>query len=148
MNEINLYYLKKSNEPTQLEINKNFEINKTSSFKTNYASSKLSTSKVHQFGFFPEPKNATEEEQEAFYSKSYDEFQIPDNIDDFNNSSNWKNNSTSKIKANSKDAQIDNKIETMQQQIKNINLEDENEIHNNPNLHSEEQDKSEIPDSI
>ncbi|PKC55866.1 hypothetical protein RhiirA1_446716 [Rhizophagus irregularis] len=93
MNEINLYYLKKSNEPTQLEINKNFEINKTSSFKTNYASSKLSTSKVHQFGFFPEPKNATE----AFDSKSYDYFQIPDNIDDFNNSSNWKNNSTSKM---------------------------------------------------
>ncbi|EXX71934.1 hypothetical protein RirG_073990 [Rhizophagus irregularis DAOM 197198w] len=152
LREINLYYQKKSNEPTQLEINKNFETNKTSSFKTNYASSKLSTSKVHQFGFFPEPKNATEEEQEAFYSKSYDVFQIPDNIDDFNNSSYWKNNSTSKmssiIKANSKDAQNDHEIETMQQQIKNINLKDENEIHNNPNLHSEEQDESEIPDSI
>ncbi|POG72924.1 kinase-like domain-containing protein, partial [Rhizophagus irregularis DAOM 181602=DAOM 197198] len=148
LREINLYYQKKSNEPTQLEINKNFETNKTSSFKTNYASSKLSTSKVHQFGFFPEPKNATE----AFYSKSYDVFQIPDNIDDFNNSSYWKNNSTSKmssiIKANSKDAQNDHEIETMQQQIKNINLKDENEIHNNPNLHSEEQDESEIPDSI
>ncbi|CAB4440288.1 unnamed protein product [Rhizophagus irregularis] len=65
----------------------------------------------------------------AFYSKSYDVFQIPDNIDDFNNSSYWKNNSTSKmssIEANSKDAQHDNKIETMQQQIKNINLEDKN----------------------
>ncbi|CAB4478863.1 unnamed protein product [Rhizophagus irregularis] len=87
----------------------------------------------------------------AFYSKSYDEFQIPDNIYDFNNLSNWKNNSTSKmssIEANSKDAQNDNKIEIMQQQIKNINLEDKNEIHNNPNLHSEEQDESEIPDSI
>ncbi|CAB4478858.1 unnamed protein product [Rhizophagus irregularis] len=88
----------------------------------------------------------------AFYSKSYDVFQIPDNIDDFNNSSYWKNNSTSKmssiIKANSKDAQNDHEIETMQQQIKNINLKDENEIHNNPNLHSEEQDESEIPDSI
>ncbi|POG60172.1 kinase-like domain-containing protein [Rhizophagus irregularis DAOM 181602=DAOM 197198] len=128
MDEINLYYQKKSNEPTQLEINKNFEINKTSSFKTNYASSRSSTSKVHQFGFFPEPKNATEEEQEAFYSKSYDVFQIPDNIDDFNNSSNWKNNSTSKmssIEANNKDAQNDHEIEKMQQQIKNINLEDE-----------------------
>uniref|UniRef100_U9UBD3 Uncharacterized protein n=1 Tax=Rhizophagus irregularis (strain DAOM 181602 / DAOM 197198 / MUCL 43194) TaxID=747089 RepID=U9UBD3_RHIID len=152
MDEINLYYQKKSDEPTQLEINKNFEINKTSSFKTNYANSRLYASKVHQFEFFSEPKNATEEEQEAFYSKSYDDFQIPDNIDDFNNSSYWKNNSTSKMssifKANSKDAQNDNKIETMQQQIKNINLEDENEIHNNPNLHSEEQDESEIPDSI
>ncbi|CAB4378243.1 unnamed protein product [Rhizophagus irregularis] len=64
----------------------------------------LSASKVHQFGFFSEPKNATE----AYYSKSYDVFQIPDNIDDFN----------------SKEAQIDNKIETMQQQTKNINVED------------------------
>ncbi|CAB4440326.1 unnamed protein product [Rhizophagus irregularis] len=151
MDKINLYYQTKSNEPTQLETNKNFEINKTSGFKTNYASSRLFASKVHQFEFFSEPKNATEEEQEAFYSKSYDVFQIPDNINDFNNSSYWKNNSTSKmnsIEANSKDAQNDNKIETMQQQIKNINLEDENEIHNNPNLHSEEQDESEIPDSI
>ncbi|PKK62900.1 hypothetical protein RhiirC2_813657, partial [Rhizophagus irregularis] len=81
------------------------------------------------------------------YSKSYDEFQIPDNIDDFNKSSSWKNNSTSKMssifKASSKDAQNDYKIETMQQQIKNINLEDENEVHNNPNLHSEEQDELE-----
>ncbi|GBC12373.2 kinase-like domain-containing protein [Rhizophagus irregularis DAOM 181602=DAOM 197198] len=69
-----------------------------------------------------------QEEQEAFYSKSYDVFQIPDNIDDFNNSSNWKNNSTSKmssIEANNKDAQNDHEIEKMQQQIKNINLEDE-----------------------
>ncbi|EXX53678.1 Tpk3p [Rhizophagus irregularis DAOM 197198w] len=104
INAINLYHQKKSNEPTQLEINKNFEINKTSSFKTNYTSSILSASKVHQFGFFSEPKNATE----AYYSKSYDVFQIPDNIDDFN----------------SKEAQMDNKIETMQQQTKNINLED------------------------
>ncbi|POG81747.1 hypothetical protein GLOIN_2v1504954, partial [Rhizophagus irregularis DAOM 181602=DAOM 197198] len=80
INAINLYHQKKSNEPTQLEINKNFEINKTSSFKTNYTSSILSASKVHQFGFFSEPKNATEEEKEAYYSKSYDVFQIPDNI--------------------------------------------------------------------
>ncbi|PKY46885.1 hypothetical protein RhiirA4_461887 [Rhizophagus irregularis] len=65
------------------------------------------------------------EEQEAFYSKSYDDFQIPDN--------NVQNNY---------------KIEIMQQQIENINLEDENEIHNNPNLHPEEQDELEIPDSI
>ncbi|GET51895.1 kinase-like domain-containing protein [Rhizophagus irregularis DAOM 181602=DAOM 197198] len=50
--------------------------------------------KIHQFETFSEPKNTTEEEQEAFYSKSYDDFQIPDNIDDFNKSIYWKNNST------------------------------------------------------
>ncbi|PKC70157.1 hypothetical protein RhiirA1_455168 [Rhizophagus irregularis] len=52
----------------------NFEI-KTS---TNYISSRLFTSKVHQFENLPEQKNATEEEQEAFHSKTYD-FSIPDN---------------------------------------------------------------------
>ncbi|CAB5357653.1 unnamed protein product [Rhizophagus irregularis] len=39
--------------------------------------------------------------------------------------------------------------ETMQQQIKKYhdNIDDD-EIHNNPNLHSEEQDKLELPDNI
>ncbi|RGB25140.1 hypothetical protein C1646_772141 [Rhizophagus diaphanus] len=36
--------------------------------------------------------------------------------------------------------------EIMQQQRKNIDI-DEDEVHNNPNLHSEEQDELEIPDS-
>src|SRR6266516_3569747 len=60
LKEINRYYLNKSNEQTQSEINKNFEINKTSSLESNYTSSRLFTSKVHQFENFPEPKNATE----------------------------------------------------------------------------------------
>ncbi|EXX58852.1 Ipl1p [Rhizophagus irregularis DAOM 197198w] len=46
-----------------------------SSSKTNYTTytaSRLFTSKVHQFENLPEPKNATEEEQEAFHSSPYD----------------------------------------------------------------------------
>ncbi|CAB4443369.1 unnamed protein product [Rhizophagus irregularis] len=46
-----------------------------SSSKTNYTTytaSRLFTSKLHQFENLPEPKNATEEEQEAFHSKPYD----------------------------------------------------------------------------
>ena len=35
-------------------------INKTSSFETNYTSSRLFSSKVYQFKNLPEPKNATE----------------------------------------------------------------------------------------
>ncbi|CAB4496022.1 unnamed protein product [Rhizophagus irregularis] len=56
------------------------------------------TSKIHQFEGLPEPKNATEEEQEAFHSKPYD-FSIPQNIEDWNRSesSDESNNSTSKI---------------------------------------------------
>ncbi|PKY50007.1 hypothetical protein RhiirA4_466232 [Rhizophagus irregularis] len=57
--------------------------------------SKNYTSKIYQFENFPEPKNATEEEQEAFHSKPYS-FNIPNNIDDFNNSSVEKNVNISK----------------------------------------------------
>ncbi|CAB4385649.1 unnamed protein product [Rhizophagus irregularis] len=139
----------------------NFEI-KTS---TNYISSRLFTSKVHQFENLPEPKNATEEEQEAFHSKTYD-FNIPDNIEDFNNSNDQKINKTSKInsifkggskrlskvfkslrissKSSKNDIPIDHKKETMQQMKGSVN--DDDEIHNNPNLHSEDQDEFEIPD--
>ncbi|UZO10856.1 uncharacterized protein OCT59_002434 [Rhizophagus irregularis] len=97
-------------------------------------------------------------------NKSYN-FHIPDNIDDFNKSSS-KKNSTSKInsifKVSSKkssnifkrssknDIQNDFKIETMQQQVKKLhnNDDDEDEVHNNLNLHSKEQDELELPDNI
>ncbi|CAB4421697.1 unnamed protein product [Rhizophagus irregularis] len=61
----------------------------------NYTSSRLFTSKIHNFGNLPESKNATEEEQEGFYSKLYD-FNIPNNIDDFNES-NKRNSKSSKV---------------------------------------------------
>ncbi|PKC59043.1 hypothetical protein RhiirA1_470017 [Rhizophagus irregularis] len=157
--EINLFYQSKSNESlTQLEENDNFEME-------NYTgSSKLFTSKLHQFDNLPEPRNATEEEQEVFHSnKSYD-FQIPNNIDEFNKLSS-KINSISKIssifkaaksypiylKEAQKMANIQNyyKIEAMQQQTMNRHIKDndEDEAHNNSNLHSEEQDELELPDS-
>ncbi|CAB5189620.1 unnamed protein product [Rhizophagus irregularis] len=40
------------------------------------------TSIICRFENFPEPKNATEEEQEAFHSKPYS-FNIPNNVDNF-----------------------------------------------------------------
>ncbi|CAB5349706.1 unnamed protein product [Rhizophagus irregularis] len=65
--------------------------------KENYTSSRLFTSKIHQFvENLPEPRNATEEEQEAFHSKSYD-FSIPDNINDFNGSDKQNSSKSSKI---------------------------------------------------
>jgi hypothetical protein len=60
MDAMNLYYLNKSDEQTQSEINTDFEMNKISSVVTNYTSSRIFTSKVHQFENFPEPRNATE----------------------------------------------------------------------------------------
>ncbi|UZO12167.1 uncharacterized protein OCT59_003715 [Rhizophagus irregularis] len=109
--------------------------------------------------------NATEEEQEVFYSKSYG-FKIPDNINEFNKSD--IQNVDISIKVNSK--KLSNKIFEMSQvnlnydirdyykkeaiqqiqQIKraNININDENEIYNNPNLHSKEQNILEIPDEL
>ncbi|CAB4424101.1 unnamed protein product [Rhizophagus irregularis] len=126
---------------------------------TNYTnSSRVLTSKIHQFDNLPEPKNATEGEQEGFHSKTYD-FNIPDNVDDFNNSSNQKTSKINnifktsskrlskifkKLQINSKnDIQNDNRKETIQQG----SINDE-ESYNNPNLHSEEQDELEIPDEI
>ncbi|CAB4420497.1 unnamed protein product [Rhizophagus irregularis] len=126
------------------------------------SSSSLFTSKLHQFDNLPEPRNATEEELEVFHSKSLD-FNIPDNIDDFDKVNNQKN-STSKLssifnvgskklsKRNSKnDIQNDYKEETMQQKVKkndNSNFDDEDEMYNNPNFHSEEQNEFELPDGI
>ncbi|EXX68500.1 Sps1p [Rhizophagus irregularis DAOM 197198w] len=55
MNDINLFYQSKSNESlTQPEENSNFEIENCT------GSSKLFTSKLHQFDNLPEPRNATE----------------------------------------------------------------------------------------
>ncbi|CAB4388092.1 unnamed protein product [Rhizophagus irregularis] len=155
--EVNLFYQNEPNELlTKLEEDNSLEINGLENY-TN--SSKLFTSKVHQFKNLPEPRNATEEEQEAFYSNKSYNFHIPNNIDDFDKLNNQKNSSKiisifkvgskklSKIfKRNSKnDIQ-----ETMQQQIKKYHddIDDDDEIHNNPNLHSEEQDELELPDNI
>ncbi|CAB4389349.1 unnamed protein product [Rhizophagus irregularis] len=62
----------------------------------NSTNSRLFASKIHQFENLPEPRNATEEELEAFHSKSYD-FSIPANINDFNKPRNQSNNNTSKL---------------------------------------------------
>ncbi|CAB4439165.1 unnamed protein product [Rhizophagus irregularis] len=127
-----------------------------------HINSKPFTSKIHQFTNLPEPRNATE----AFHSKSYDCFNIPDNIDDFNNSNDQNYVDTSKASSILKDdneelsksfndlqninSNEDNYvIEKMeQQQIKkhNVDIDDEDEIYDDKNLHSEEQDELEIPD--
>ncbi|GBC22606.2 kinase-like domain-containing protein [Rhizophagus irregularis DAOM 181602=DAOM 197198] len=155
--ELNLDYQNKSNELlTQLDEDNSLEIGDLENY-TN--SSRLFTSKVHQFKNLPEPRNATEEEQEAFHSNKSYNFHIPNYIDDFDKLNNQKNNSKiisifkvgskklSKIfKRNSKNVIQ----ESMQQQIKKYHddIDDDDEIHNNPNLHSEEQDELELPDNI
>ncbi|CAB4412544.1 unnamed protein product [Rhizophagus irregularis] len=128
----------------------------------NYTSSRLFTSKIHQFvENLPEPRNATEEEQEAFHSKSYD-FSIPDNINDFNGPNKQYSNKSSKVINIFKDdseklpeefrklqiySNYDEKeIVQKQTKMQNINIDDDDDTHNNPNLHSNEQDELEIPD--
>ncbi|UZO05512.1 uncharacterized protein OCT59_025860 [Rhizophagus irregularis] len=127
-----------------------------------HISSKLFTSKIHQFKNLPEPKNATEEEQEAFHSKSYDCFNIPDNIEDFINSNDQDTSITSSIlkddseelyksfnelQINSNDDNYGMEI-MEQQEVKkhNNDIDDEDEIYDDKNFHSEEQDELEIPD--
>ncbi|GES79167.1 kinase-like domain-containing protein [Rhizophagus clarus] len=133
MEEIKTYYQNNTNELPQL-LPKIDEI-------CNNISSKVFTSKIHKFENLPEPKNATEEEQEAFHSKLYN-LSIPDN-----NSNKKLSKVFKKLQINSKndDIQNYNNRKTMQQQL-NVNINDEDEVYNNPNLHSEEQDKLEIPD--
>ncbi|GES75059.1 kinase-like domain-containing protein [Rhizophagus clarus] len=142
INEINLSYLKSNESLIQQEENNSFEIT-----EDHTSSSKLSTSKLHYFENLPEPRNATEEEQEAFHSNKSYNFHVPNNIDDFNKLSSKKNSMGSIFK----DIKNDNKIEAIQQQTKkyhNIRDNDEDEIFNNPNLHSEEQDELVLPDNI
>ncbi|CAB4478758.1 unnamed protein product [Rhizophagus irregularis] len=127
-----------------------------------HISSKLFTSKIHQFKNLPEPRNATEEEQEAFHSKSYDCFNIPDNIEDFINSNDQDTSITSSIlkddseelyksfnelQINSNDDNYGMEI-MEQQEVKkhNNDIDDEDEIYDDKNFHSEEQDELEIPD--
>ncbi|CAB4436783.1 unnamed protein product [Rhizophagus irregularis] len=105
---------------------------------------------MYQFKNLPGPRNATEEEQEAFHSKSYDCFNIPDNIEDFNNPSNQNYAGTSKASSTIlKGNQINYGKEIVeQQQIKqyNLNINDEDETYYDKNFHSEEDDVFEIPD--
>ncbi|POG69986.1 kinase-like domain-containing protein [Rhizophagus irregularis DAOM 181602=DAOM 197198] len=162
--------IKKLIEKTRLskpKTNTISKINEINNFENNNTSSRLFTSKVYQFKNLPEPKNATEEEQEAFHSKPYS-YNIPYNIDDFNDKDVSKTSNTSKssniikdddkklsevfenmqINSNNNYIQNDNKIEIIQQVNKhNIDyIDDEDAIYNNPNLHSEEQDELEILD--
>ncbi|GES78413.1 kinase-like domain-containing protein [Rhizophagus clarus] len=142
-------------------ISKTNEINILETY--NNSTSRLFTSKVYQFKDLPEPKNATEEEQEAFHSKPYG-FSIPYNIEDFDNKS---NNNTSKssdsiLKDDSKklskifenmqinsnnDNQVSYKEETTIQQVKKHNIDDidDDEMYDTSNFHSEEQADFEIP---
>ncbi|UZN98827.1 uncharacterized protein OCT59_000112 [Rhizophagus irregularis] len=101
-------------------------------------------------------------EQEAFHSKLHD-FSIPDNIDDIGKSSNQNIENTSrisnvikagskklskvfkKLKINSKNDINNYYDKETTRQKPNVDIDDE--VHNNPNLHSEEQDELEIPDA-
>ncbi|CAB4400751.1 unnamed protein product [Rhizophagus irregularis] len=121
--------------------------------------SEIFSSKIHKFENLPEPKNATEEQQEAFHSKLYD-FNIPTNIDDFGRSSNKNNKRNSivieagstrltgvfkKLRVNSKSVNIQNKYyENTIRQPQTCDIDDDDD-YNNPNLHSEEQEELEIP---
>ncbi|PKY27030.1 kinase-like protein, partial [Rhizophagus irregularis] len=134
MAKINLCYQNMPDESLQSEINKN----KFSNIETNYTSSRLFTSKIHNFENLPEPRNATEGEQEAFHSKLYD-FNIPNNINDFNGS-NKQYSDSEKLPKEFINLQINsNKIiqqdekEIIQQKMKRQNIgdiDDDDKVYN------------------
>ncbi|GES90145.1 kinase-like domain-containing protein [Rhizophagus clarus] len=138
----------------------NNNLNKLSDFEIMsyyYASSKLSTSKIYQFDNLPEPRNATEEELEAYHSRPYS-FNIPDDIDDFNKSNHSTSNKSNIFKGNSKPLSKvfqklrmesrDNNQNKYRGEIKKqqVNKQVNDEIYDSANFHSEEQDEFEIPD--
>ncbi|CAB4406335.1 unnamed protein product [Rhizophagus irregularis] len=94
--------------------------------------------------------DSTKRPDAAFHSKLYS-FNIPNNIEDINNSSNEKNINTKsnsvykalgKLEINSNyEIQNDHKKENKQQTKKHsLDTNDDDDIYNNPNFHSENQD--------
>ncbi|POG61624.1 kinase-like domain-containing protein [Rhizophagus irregularis DAOM 181602=DAOM 197198] len=93
--KINFDYQNMSDGLFQSESD-NLEISKASNLETNYTSSRLFTSKIHNFENLPEPRNATEEEQEEFHNKSNDS-SIPDDINDLDGSNKQNGRRSSKV---------------------------------------------------
>ncbi|CAB4492124.1 unnamed protein product [Rhizophagus irregularis] len=135
---------------SHLNIKEN-DISETNSLENYTSNSKLFTSKVHQFENLSEPRNATEEEQQAFHSNKSCDFHIPNHIDDFGNLSNQNNNSSKIINSNkSFKRRLENDFQEIMQQMKRnrINIDDEEDMYNNPNFHPEEQDEFELPENM
>ncbi|POG71801.1 kinase-like domain-containing protein [Rhizophagus irregularis DAOM 181602=DAOM 197198] len=145
--EIKTYYQNNPNELPQL-------IAKVDKEKINM-NSKLFTSKIYNFENLSEPKNATEEQKAFYITRSYD-FGISSNTSNLSKSSNQyisisSNDNDSKesprlskkLKIENVDVQNDYEREFMQRRS-NIGTNDE--VQNNPSLHSEQNTKSEILD--
>ncbi|GES80089.1 kinase-like domain-containing protein [Rhizophagus clarus] len=139
---MNLYYQSMTHESSQSEIYSNFELDKANSS----INSRLFTSKIHQFENLSEPRNATEDELQAFYDSKFYDFNIPNNIDDFDKSNSQNNASelNSIIKDNSKelsktfenlqikdDSTIDYEKESIQQTTNNHEKESIKQTTNN-----------------
>uniref|UniRef100_U9UGP5 Protein kinase domain-containing protein n=1 Tax=Rhizophagus irregularis (strain DAOM 181602 / DAOM 197198 / MUCL 43194) TaxID=747089 RepID=U9UGP5_RHIID len=127
--------------------NETKNIVKDNIIKPNTDSNKIYTSQVYEFKNFPEPRNAAEEEQKEFHSRY--SFNIPENIDDFNNSDKiielYKELNLNNANNSNNDIQIDSERETMQQIKKiNIKINDDEDAYDDANLHSEEQDELQI----
>ncbi|CAB4427402.1 unnamed protein product [Rhizophagus irregularis] len=110
----------------------------------NYTSGRLFTSKIHNFENLPEPRNATEAEQEVNDFNKSNKQNSSKVITTFEDSNKKLSKLFKKLQINSND----DEKEITEQQIKgkSINFDDEDEVYNNPNFHSKEQDELEIPD--
>ncbi|POG81446.1 kinase-like domain-containing protein [Rhizophagus irregularis DAOM 181602=DAOM 197198] len=129
MNKINLDYQNIPDELLKSEID-NLERNKV---EENYTSSKLFTSKIHNFENLPEPRNATEEEQE---------------VNEFDKSNKQNNNKSSKIVTIFRDS--NKKLSKLFKKLQINSNDDEKEITQQQikgqNINVDEQDELEIPD--
>ncbi|POG81447.1 kinase-like domain-containing protein [Rhizophagus irregularis DAOM 181602=DAOM 197198] len=112
-----------SNEISQQETN-NLEMNKINESTTNCKINDFNSSSNQSYDSISKASSILKDDNEEL-SKSFNELQINSNDD----------NQTNYVK------EI-----VEQQQIKNINIDDEDEIYDDKNFHSEEQDELEIPD--
>ncbi|GBB84314.1 hypothetical protein RclHR1_05430001 [Rhizophagus clarus] len=96
-------------------------------FKSDSESNKLLTSQVYEFKNLPELRNATEEEQKEFHSRY--SYNIPDNIDDFNNPDKtiglYKVLNLNNTNNSNNDIQISCERETAQVKKRNIEIDDD-----------------------
>ncbi|CAB5212419.1 unnamed protein product [Rhizophagus irregularis] len=91
----------------------NLEKNKV---EENYTSSRLFTSKIHNFGNLHEPRNATEEEQEVITI--------------------FRGDTSEKLPKEFKKLQINSNNDEKEKTQKYF--DDDDEVYNNPNFHSKE----------
>ncbi|GBB99043.1 hypothetical protein RclHR1_00340034 [Rhizophagus clarus] len=153
---LKLYYQNESNEQQSNDLRMTNDYIDSSSVN----SLVRKFSKVYVFENFPEPRNATKEEQKVYHSVQQN-LSIPNKIEDIisrqtkhqiglNDSSVINNEAKSKSKRiyfdDDDNEEVNKNVKSKKIKLSNNKDMEDDEITNNPNLHSEDQESLEIPE--